>query len=84
MLLDAAPDAESLDPAAQSAGMQLEKARSAIGAVDLPAGTLEDLDDMRALDLLETLRAVNGRAVRNPALWLLVGLMRPVATICSF
>ena len=48
--------------------MQLEKARSAIDAVDLPAGTLEDLDDMRALDLLETLRAVNGRAVRNPAL----------------
>jgi hypothetical protein len=39
---------------------------------------------MRALALLETLRAVNGRAVCNPALWLLVGLMRPIATIGSF
>ena len=64
--------------------MQLEKACCAIGAVYLPVRTLEDLDNMRAVDLLETLRAVNGRAVRNPALWLLVGLMRPVATICSF
>src|SRR6266446_377454 len=63
--------------------MQLEKARCAIGAVDLPARTLEDLDDMRAIDLLESLCAVNGRTARNPQLSLLAGLMRPVATICS-
>ena len=49
----AAPDAELLDPAAQSAGVQLEKACRAIGAVDLPAGTLEDLDDVGAVDVLE-------------------------------
>ncbi len=64
--------------------MQLEKAGSAIGAVDLPARTLEDLDEMRAFDFLETLRTGNGRITRSPLRWLLVGLMRPVATICSF
>ena len=42
------------DPAAQGARMQLEKACCAIGAVDLPARTLEDLDDMRAVDVLES------------------------------
>jgi hypothetical protein len=49
----AAPDAELFDPAAQSARMQLEKARRAVGAVDLPTCSLEDLDDMSAVDLLE-------------------------------
>ena len=49
----AAPDAELLDPATQSARMQLEKARRAIRAVDLPARTLENLDDMATVDLLE-------------------------------
>jgi hypothetical protein len=33
--------------------MQLEKARRAVGAVDLPTCSLEDLDDMSAVDLLE-------------------------------
>jgi hypothetical protein len=50
----AAPDAELLYPATQSARMQIEKARRAIGAVDLPARTLENLDDMGAVDLLES------------------------------
>ncbi len=49
----ATPDAELFDPAAQSARMQLEKARRAVGAVDLPTCTLEDLDDVGAVDLLE-------------------------------
>ena len=38
--------------------MQLEKACCAIGAIDLPARTLEDLDDMRAIDLLESFTAI--------------------------
>jgi hypothetical protein len=33
--------------------MQLEKARRAIGAIDLPARTLEDLDDVSAIDFFE-------------------------------
>jgi hypothetical protein len=41
------------DPAAHSARINLEKARGAVGAGDLPARTLEDLDDVHALDLLE-------------------------------
>ena len=49
----ATPDAELFDPAAQSARMQLEKARRAVGAVDLPTCTLEYLEDVGAVDLLE-------------------------------
>jgi hypothetical protein len=49
----ATPDAELLDPAAQRARMQLEKACRTIGAVDLPTRTLENLDNVSAVDLLE-------------------------------
>ena len=64
--------------------MQLEKARCAIGAVDLPAGTLEDLDDVRAVDLLQSWHAVNGRTDRNSDLSPLAGLTGRVAIIRLF